>query len=367
MLSVIHVAPAPDGGGAERLVRELTARLPAHGVQAQAIFYHNPRGVELTARECSLELRSVRGLSALGSVRNALRERGVEHGSYLVHGHLTWPLYHLALLRDQIAGPLVFTEHNTYNRRRKNLWFRPLERIVYRRYERLVAISEGARESLSGWLGELDLSASICTIENGSRMLPLHQRKSWSGGPVRLVSVGSLSLQKGFDVALRAILGLGDRVERYTIVGEGPERERLKTLVEELGLQDKVRIVGYCNDVMPYLHEADLGVISSRWEGFGLVAVEALSTGLPLVASDVPGLRDVVADCDATVLALPEDAAELENRLRYAIDHLVGRGDIAVAARVRAEQFGINTMVARYANLYKRMSVGDSRGKKQGC
>ena len=356
-MRVIQVVTAPDGGGAERLVRELTERLPAHGVETQAIYYRNPRGVELSERESSLGLRSVRGLGAWRSVRDALRERGVGDGSCVVHAHLTWPLYHLALLRRAIGGPLVFTEHNTHNRRRHNPWVRPLERTVYRRYDRLVAISEGTREALAGWLADPDLSARIDTIDNGSRMLPLHQRKPRPGGSVRLVSVGSLSPQKGFDVALRAIGRLGNRVERYTIVGEGSERGRLETLAKELGLQDKVRLPGYCDDVVPYLHEADLGVVPSRWEGFGLVAVEALSTGLPLVASDVPGLRGVVADCEATVLTPPEDAVELANRLRYAIENLAGSGGVADAARARAECFTIDAMVARYADLYKSLDL----------
>ena len=363
MPSVIHVVSASDGGGAERLVRELTERLPDHGVQASAIYYRNSRGVELSERKSSLGLRSVRGPVAWKSVRDALRERGVREEGRIVHAHLTWPLYHLALLRREIGGPMVFTEHNTHNRRRELPWFRFVERWVYRRYDRLVAISEGTREALANWLADQDLAARMVTIQNGSRMLPMAERRPRPARSVRLVSVGSLSPQKGFDVALRAIGKLGDRVDRYTIVGEGPERGRLESLLGELGLQEKVRMPGYCEDVASYLHEADLGLIPSRWEGFGLVAVEALSTGLPLVASDVPGLRGVVGDCDAVVLSPPEDSADLENRIRYAIDHLVGRDDLARAARMRAEQFTIDAMVARYAELYKELAAESMRGE----
>lgn len=361
--SVIQLILAPDGGGAERLVRELTARLPAHGIDAKAIYYGNPRNVDLTEREFSLGLSSVRGLRAWKSVRDALRDRRFEGEDHLIHAHLTWPLYHLALLRSETTGSLVFTEHNTHNRRRKHAWLRPLERTVYRRYHRLVTISEGARKALTEWLAAPDLSARIETIENGSRMLPLHQRHPRPDRPVRIVSVGSLNSRKGFDVALRAIARLGDKVERYTIVGEGPERQRLETLVQELGLQEKVRIPGYCDDIAWYLYEADLGLIPSRWEGFGLVAVEALSTGLPLVTSDVQGLMDVVANCEATVSAAPANVTELESQLRYAVDHLVGRDDVAKAARARAEQYTIEAMVGRYADLYARLAAKTNRDR----
>ena len=357
MPRVVHVVPTPDGGGAERLVRELTRRLPKYGVDAHAVYYSNPRGLELSGREMSLGLRSIRGWSAWKAVRGALREPGSDSSFRIVHAHLTWPLYHLALLRREIIRPIVFTEHNTYNRRRQWQWLRPLERAVYRRYDQLIAISDGVEEALIHWLGDRELSARIDTIHNGSRMLPLHYREPRLAGVVRLVSVGSLSSQKGFDVALRAIARLGNKVERYTIVGEGPERERLEMLVQQLGLQDKVRLPGYCDDVVPFLHEADLGLIPSRWEGFGLVAVEALSTGLPLVASDVPGLRSIVADCEAAVLAPPDNTTELENQIRYAVDNIVSRDGVGSAARVQAEQYTIDAMVVQYADLYRKLAA----------
>lgn len=359
--SVIHVVPAPDHGGAERLVRELTHRLPTHGVEAQAIYYSNPRGVELSDRELNLGLRSVRGWSALRAVRDALQKQANDSSACIVHAHLTWPLYHLALLSREIDGPIAFTEHNTHNRRRRHWWLRPLERTVYRRYDQLIAISDGVQEALMEWLGDRDLSARIDTIYNGSRMLPLQHRRPRLAGVARLVSIGSLNSRKGFDVALRAIARLGNKVERYTILGEGPERERLERLVQELGLKDKVQLPGHCDEVAAYLYEADLGLIPSRWEGFGLVAVEALSTGLPLVASDVPGLRSIVAYCEAVVLAAPDNVTELQNRLRYAIDNMVRRDDVASAARARAEQYTIETMVARYADMYARLVAKTNR------
>lgn len=256
-----------------------------------------------------------------------------------------------------MSGPLIFTEHNTSNRRRLKRWLQPMERRIYNQYDRLVAISGATHESLAHWLADTDLNARIETIENGSRLLPPHRRVSKKGRAVRIVSVGSLSPQKGFDLALRAIAKLGDRVEQYTILGEGPERRRLELMVKQLGLQQTVRLPGYCDDIVSYLHEADLGVIPSRWEGFGLVVVEALSTGLPVVVSDVPGLSGVVSGCDAAVLVAPENAVELERGLRYGIDHLVGRIEIEGAARSWAEKFTIEVMVARYAEMYKNLSV----------
>lgn len=354
-LRITHVIPTPDGGGAERLVRELTAKLPNYGVSASALYYHNPRNIELTAQEESLELNSVCGLGALRPLARALDHRkGTKE--HIVHGHLTWPLYHLSLLASHIDSPLIFTEHNTHNRRREHRLLRPLERWVYGHYDCLACISEGTRLELQYWLNDDELTKRMRTIQNGSRLLPLAERKARPNQSARLVSVGSLTTQKGFDVALRAVATLSNEIEEYTIVGEGPERTRLEALVHELGLEDKVRLPGYCDDITPYLHTADLGLIPSRWEGFGLVAVEALSTGLPLVASDVPGLREVLAGCNAALLASPSDVTQWEEQIRFGIDQLTVANHIAYSARAHAEQFTTDAMVSRYADLYKEIA-----------
>lgn len=349
---------APDGGGAERLVRELTARLPEHDIDSRAIYFHNPRGVELSAREVSLGLRTARSLAAVPRLRRCLRELTGNGERVVLHAHLTWPLYYAALADGGWDVPHVYTEHSTHNKRRGWLWLRPLERWVCGRYQRVVCISEGTKAALAEWLDDSVLSARMTIIVNGSRMLPFAKRDKKNGAPVRLVSIGSLNAYKGFDIALRAVAQLGDRVACYTIVGEGPERGRLEKLVRDLGLGEKIRLPGYCNDVTPYLHEADLGVIPSRWEGFGLVAVEALSTGLPLVASDVPGLREVVSPCDAVILAQPADVEALRYAIAYGLDNLAGQGAVSESARSRAEEFTIDAMVARYAELYKEVLDG---------
>lgn len=358
VIRVVQIVTSPDGGGAERLVRELTQRLPEHGIECSAIYFCNPRGVELSPREVSLGLRTPRSFLAVPRLRRCLRELTGNGERVVLHSHLTWPLYYAALAGRGGNVAHVYTEHNTHNKRRERPWLRPLERWAYRRFERVVCISDGTKAALGDWLDDSALSARMTTIVNGSRMLPMMVRKKECGGACRLVSVGSLSPQKGFDVALRAVAQLGDRVASYTIVGEGPERDRLEALVGDLGLQEKVRLPGYCDEVTSYLHEADLGVIPSRWEGFGLVAVEALSTGLPLVASDVPGLREVVSPCEAAILAKPGDVAALREAIAYGLDNLAGKRIVSENARSRAEVFTIDEMVTRYAELYKEVLGG---------
>ena len=352
---VIHVVTSPDGGGAQRLVRELTERLPAHGVDTWAIYYRNPRNTHLSNREICLESRGVRHLSPMLALQNALRGCIADAENTVIHAHLTWPLYHLAMLRNRFMASLVFTEHSTHNKRRNIPWLRPIERKVYRQYDSIVAISGGVEELLGCWLEASDLISKITTITNGSVMLGFRERARPCARGARLVSVGSLTHQKGFDVAIRSVAKIKEKVDRYTIVGEGTERSSLQKLVKSLQLESKVFLPGYANDVERFLHDADLAVMPSRWEGFGLAATEALSTGLPIVASDVAGMRDVLLGCDAAVLSPPEDEQALTAGICAALDNLAGRSGIARKARLHAELFTIDSMVVRYAEIYKML------------
>lgn len=104
-----------------------------------------------------------------------------------------------------------------------------------------------------------------------------------------IVAVGRLVWQKGFDVLIRAYAGLPRKSHRLVIVGSGPELKYLESLSNELGVRDYVDFVGWHRRPEKIVSGADLFVLSSRWEGFGNVIVEALQLGVPVVASDCPG------------------------------------------------------------------------------
>lgn len=359
MIRVIHVIPFPDGGGAEKLVRELVDKLPGYGVGSYAIYFQNPRGASLTEKEVCLGLSSIRSVKALSLLPDAIRSLSLKKQITIVHSHTTIPFFYIGLLSNSMCYYKVFTEHNTYNRRRSSRFFRLLERFFYSRYCKVFCISRPTKESLTNWLSVVDRDDRFSVIQNGSRMLDFYSRSPPKGRGVRVISVGSLSHQKGFDIALEAVYKVRDSIDSYTIVGYGPEENKLIKMVEKLGLQDVVRLVGYQDNVEPFFQEADLGLIPSRWEGFGLVSIEALSTGLPLVATDAPGLADVLDNCAAVKLVKRECATSLSDGIMYAIKNLVGHDAIPITARQRAEEYTIDKMVAQYAEAYKDLAGVD--------
>ena len=115
----------------------------------------------------------------------------------------------------------------------------------------------------------------------------------------KLLAVGRFShLHKGFDLLIKAfsLFAMHNREWTLDIVGEGPEEAMYLELIASNGLKDKVHIHPFTDNIQQYYSEAQIYVLSSRWEGFGLVLVEAMAHGLPIVSSDLPTSREIMGD-----------------------------------------------------------------------
>jgi glycosyltransferase involved in cell wall biosynthesis len=174
---------------------------------------------------------------------------------------------------------------------------------------------------------------------------------------VRIVlSTSRLAAQKGIDAAVRAIAALPDDVV-LVVLGEGPERSALEALVRELDLERRVFLPGRVPDVASWLGRAAVYVQPSRWEGFGLAVLEAMVCSLPVVATRVGSLPELVADGETGVLVPPGDAAELAR----GIERALAEPHLGEAGRERARaEFSVSAMADRTAALYENLSSASS-------
>ncbi|CAK8711742.1 Glycosyltransferase involved in cell wall bisynthesis [Candidatus Electronema halotolerans] len=353
-LLILQVISTPIGGGAEVLVRELNDKLCNYGIASEAIYFSG-KGIHLHVNESELKI-GIRNPFAILKLRKIFRSKIASFDKLIIHAHLTWPFFYVIFAAIGLDIKLIFTEHNTSNRRRRIYFFKYIERIFYSRYTYIVCISQGVKKSLKNWVGK-KLYTRTQVIYNGAFLYRLKE-KNYLPKTVRFISVGSLVKRKGFEISL-ATLSLLKGVEwNYTILGEGDERNRLSHLAIQLNIRDKVHFVGWSNEVEKYLHEADIQLIPSLWEGFGLVAVEGMSTGLPIVASNVDGLREVL-DKDNHAVFLVD---EIDNpqcwveKIEKCISRLKESPDLlAESSRRQAEKFSLDKMICNYANLYKKI------------
>lgn len=151
------------------------------------------------------------------------------------------------------------------------------------------------------------------------------EEKAIGARTIRLVAAGRLSEQKGFDMLIEAIALCADPRLRLTLLGEGPKREELQRQTVELGLAEQVRFVGFQNNPYPFLAQADVFVLSSRFEGFPNVVLEALACGTPVIANPAPGgVREVLEGLEGCVVVESISAQALADALtRFTWQHRI--------------------------------------------
>jgi glycosyltransferase involved in cell wall biosynthesis len=177
--------------------------------------------------------------------------------------------------------------------------------------------------------------------------------------PVELVSVGRLAAPKDFATLLDAVAELPRGSVRLRILGDGPERAALEERMRTLGLEGWVSFDGTVADVAPALAEADVFVLSSRSEGMPMSVLEAMAAGLPIVATDVGGLRELV-DEDNGLLVAPGDRRGLAEALARLVADSHSRTLLGAASRERAAaSFALPAWRDLHRTLYLRL-IGDT-------
>ena len=230
-------------------------------------------------------------------------------------------------------------------------------RAVYRLTDRVVAVSEAVK----AWLLEAREAgpSQVVVIDNPVRLPPPPSRRSEASGPVRFAFVGRLVPEKGLDGLLRAASELRGRGcgFRLTLIGEGEQRASLETLAAHLGLSDHVTFAGFRSNPWPAAAEADVFVLPSLHEGFGLALIEAMAVELPAVSTRVGVAADVVAEGVTGWLAAPGDSAELAAKMQQAI--AAGRTELramgAAARRAVSGRYQPDVYVATLEALYERL------------
>lgn len=340
-------------GGAERLVLELVTRLPARGIDAEAVTVTGSGPMERLFKEegAKVHVFSRRGLFGWRTFADLVTLFRTEKPD-IVHTHLfladTWGRLAAWIARVPV---IVSTEHNV------NQTYRAIHRITNRFLSILtkqhVAISKDVRRHLMKDDGIRP--NKITVIENGIDLGAVIPRGARPFCDVpKLIAVGRLNDQKEYPTLFKA-LALVKRPWRLSIVGTGPRERMLRQLADRLRISSRILWLGYREDVSELLAASDLFCFPSRYEGLGLAAIEAAAAGVPVVASDLPALHEVFGDDGAAFVPVGDVPG-----FAHAIDHVLEHPSMAImmaqrmVPRIRAT-FSIDRMVDRYAKLYRSL------------
>jgi glycogen(starch) synthase len=371
-------------GGLARHVRKLSEALVGLGVEVHVL---TRGGEDAPAAEIAagVEVHRIREpahptdldefVNWVGQMNADMLDAGVELGEAfdfdLVHGH-DWLV---AGACDQLArrfeAPLVTTIHATeYGRHQgwvkdhPQAYIHGVERWITNRSQRVIACSAYMQEQIADIFAVAP--GRITVIPNGIDPADLPQpgaaelarlRAGFAAPEERLVLlIGRLVYEKGFQLALEAMPRLIEAVPgtRFLVAGSGTHEEELRKQAKELGLMEHGTFLGWIgDDVLRSLYGiADLTVVPSIYEPFGLVALEAMASGCPVIVADTGGLREVVPHELAGLRFRPRDPAALaEVAIRVLSDpDLEAR--LVAEAHEHVHRFDWTDIAAQTAELY---------------
>ena len=238
-----------------------------------------------------------------------------------------------------------------------------LRRVVYPSARAVVV--QTAR--LSQWARRISRKQAVYIIPSpiSEQFLSSHGSNGTSAHHT-VLAMGRMEPQKGFDRLLMAFAKCAEKHPEWIlrIVGEGTERQHLQALAVKLGLESRIRLDTVTKKPEKVLRDSDLFVLSSRYEGFPMVLLEAMACGLPVISFDCPtGPREMIRDGVDGVLVPPDDI----DALAKAMDSLMGapqeRQRLAARAVEVSERFGLPRVMAMWSEVLGKAARGDRRSR----
>jgi glycosyltransferase involved in cell wall biosynthesis len=309
-----------------------------------------------------------RGSHDLRWTRN-LRSVLVRNDFDVVHSHLPYAAAFGRLVATTLGSPrpaLVYTEHGIWDR--MALAVKAMSRVTERLDDRLLTVSEAAREALPPALRRrarvVYPGIELEPIDEARRRKQEHRRAvrvelGLAEGELLALTVANLRWQKGHDILLRAAKSVTSRglPVRFVFVGDGPRRRELELQRASLSLDDQVLFLGDRDDVPRLLAAADLFVLPSRFESLGLALIEAVCSGLPVVATAVGEIPNLGLEVGGALVVPPEQAEALAEALESLVRDGAQRTQRTAAALALAERFDVRRSVREVESVYDELSM----------
>ncbi|MCA9080624.1 MAG: glycosyltransferase [Planctomycetaceae bacterium] len=351
-----------DPGGAEHALVEIVTRMPREDWEPKVFCLGPDAALAQPLRDAGIAVQCLgattsRDLGVIDRLRRGLRGWRPELlQTFLFHANVT------GRIAGRLAGVPVIVSGLRVAEREKS-WHRRLDRWTGRMVQQHVAVSEGvaafARETLRF------PAERVTVIPNGVDVTRFDQVEpyEWNelgipAGSKVLLAAGRLHGQKGFDLLLQAVQPLLVARRDWTVViaGEGPQRAALVRQRTALGLDERVWLPGRIDEFPRYLKGADLFVLSSRWEGMPNVLLEAIASRVPVVATDVEGVRELLAAGSPEQVVPPHSVGELRQAIQgHMNDPASSLSAVDSLYRLVSSEFTWDSVARKYAALYTRL------------
>ena len=367
----IGITCYPTHGGSGVVATELGKHLAARGHSVAFISYSAPlRLIDLPPRVCFHEVQ-VEGYPLLKqfpytlALASKIAEVAASHELEILHVHYAIPFTCAAILAKQMVPErnlrIVTTLHGTdITIVGANSSFYPVTTFSLEQSDAVSAVSQFLRDETIRTFGvkrDIDVINNFVDPDHYAVTGNDDRSRNSQAGGATIVHISNFRSVKRVSDVIRVFARVSNVMDtKLVLVGDGPDLGMATMVARELGVFDRVRFVGVVDDVAPYLSQADLFLLPSETEGFGFAALEAMASGVPVVATNVGGVPEVIEHGVTGYLA---SVGDIDAMAEYAIDLLRDRAKyrrFSAAAREHAVmRFGHEYWVTQYELLYRRL------------
>jgi glycosyltransferase involved in cell wall biosynthesis len=367
-MKILHVINDLSAGGAEKLLLDTLPVFKLYeNVKVDLLLLTDKKNVfDTQIKKAGINVyvcktRNIKNIFNVFYIR-----RFIIQGQYdIVHVHLFPSNYWVSLARKLIFNNkliLIASEHNTYNRRRNYKIFRIIDRFIYKEFDFIISVSRKTEYNLQNWLNIthhkkpcFKVVENAVNIQKFSNAIPYAKEAlvSCQFDNLKLICmVGSFGAQKDQKTLIKSLVNLSEEIH-LVLVGQGDRLKDMKKLVSKLNLTRRVHFLGIRTDIERILKTSDIIALSSHWEGFGLVAVEGMAAGKPVIASNVDGLREVVEG--AGLLFEKGNSMEFSKLVFKLLENQNFYDEISNKCLEKSKMYDIKIMVDKTFQIYKSL------------
>ncbi|MCL5410696.1 MAG: glycosyltransferase family 4 protein [Patescibacteria group bacterium] len=309
----------------------------------------------------NVEMKSKFDLKSVLQLREELQEIKAEKdpfGPMIVHSHGPRAGF-ISRLISPIGAKLVYTEHLLTKNYRLgsplNYWLqKKIISIQNQKTDLIIAVSSSVKDYLVE--NNLAPSEKMVVINNAIELADINSEKkvkSANKAPI-IGTVGSLNVQKGQEYLIEAmsLMKLKYPLATLEIIGDGPLKNPLKLKAKELGIERNVSFLGYKENIEKYIKHWDVFVLPSVSETFGIVVLEAMRAGVPVVASNVGGVKDIITNNVNGILVKSKNPKEIANAALKIIGHPALAAKMKRSGKERVRDFSWQKKIKELENSY---------------
>lgn len=365
-MRVLQIINSLGTGGAEKLLLDTIPLYRAQGIEMDILLLWDNEAMftcELKKINCckihilkkSNHTRDIYNPFAIFKIAQLLKNYDIAH----VH---LFPAQYFVIFANLWNGrktKLVFTEHSTHNKRMATPVFAIFDRFVYHFYHKIVSISKDVSLALEKHIPKQ--KQKITLIENGVNLqqienaIPIKKsdiHPNLSDADFVLCQVSAFRAGKDQLTLIKALLYL-EKKFKIILVGDGNETEKeiINVCIRDLQLEDRVFLLGVRNDIYSIIKSVDVNILSSKFEGLSISSIEGMASGKPFVASNAPGLNEIVNGYG--VLFETGNEKELAKIVENLSLNSFYYQSIVHSCKLRAAEFDSAKMVTKHIELYK--------------